>query len=219
MLDQVIRHPILVARLIAKRIREIPSKGLPVPRWSPADDFDRKYGVETCKIVQIVPTNSPNFAHGTRYQASGEAEIRWSIENCGMPHRETTFVDLGSGKGRVLIVAASYPFKRIIGIEYSAYLAATARRNLSKLGIGEKCEVIVADAADFAPPDGDLLAFLYNPFDSVLLKRVLETLARAQSGRIRLAYLGPGHEVIQACGCARRIRSGIGPTLYEIGSC
>jgi predicted RNA methylase len=78
---------------------------------------------------------------------------------------ETTFVDLVSGKGRALIVAAFYPFARIIGVEYSPQLTAIWRQNLQKLGVADKCEVISADAADYQFPDGTLLVFLYNPFD------------------------------------------------------
>jgi predicted RNA methylase len=47
-----------------------------------------------------------------------------------MKHGETTFVDIGSGKGRALIIAAEYAFKRIIGVEYSPSLATICRRNL-----------------------------------------------------------------------------------------
>lgn len=215
MLVELIRHPVLATRFLARRIKEIPTKGLPRLRRCEDDDFDRKYGVETSKTVQIVPTDSPNFSHGTRYSPAGEAVIRWCIENCGMPLNQTTFVDLGSGKGRVLIVAAMYPFKRIIGVEYSPELSVICRNNVQKLSMTEKCEVIVGDAADFKFPDGNLLVFLYNPFDSVILNRVLNNLA-ATRGHVRIAQLGPGHDVIRNSGVARALCSGEGPTLYEI---
>jgi SAM-dependent methyltransferase len=211
----LIRHPVLTARFLAKRIKEVPTKGLPGLRRQQDDDFDRKYGVETSKLVQIVPTESPNFVHGSRYSPAGETEIRWCIDNCGMPYNETTFVDVGSGKGRALIVAAMYPFKKIIGVEYSPELAAICRKNLLKLRIREKCEVIMGDAADFRFPDENLLVFLYNPFDSVILNRVLKNLAGTR-GRVRIAQLGPGHDVIRSSGLAQAICSGEGPTLYEI---
>ena len=214
-LAELICHPVLAARFLARRIKEIPTKGLPKLRRCQDDEFDQKYGVETSKSVQIVPTDSPNFSHGNRYSAAGETVIRWCIENCGMLHTETTFVDVGSGKGRVLIVAAMYAFKRIIGVEYSPALAAICRNNLQKLSITEKCEVIVGDAADFKFPDGNLLVFLYNPFDGVILNRVLRHLA-ATHGHVRIAQLGPGHDVIRNSGIARAICSGEGPTLYEI---
>jgi SAM-dependent methyltransferase len=217
MLWELIRHPFLATRFILRRIREIPSKGLPGLRRPQSDDFDRKYGVETSKLVQIAATKSPNVGHGNRYQASGEAVIRWCIENCGMPHEETTFVDVGCGKGRVLIVAAMYPFKRIIGVEYSTELAKACRKNLEKLRIIDKCEIVVGDAADFTFPDGALFAFLYNPFDSVILERVLKNLASTQ-GCVRIGQLGLDDDVILHSGVARAISSGEGAKIYEVSS-
>ena len=214
-LGELIHHPVLGARFLTRRVKEIPTSGLPRLGRSQDDDFDRKYGVETSKLVQIVPTKSPNFSHGNRYSASSEAVIRWCIENCGMLHYETTFVDVGAGKGRALIVAAMYPFKSIIGVEYSPELAAICRKNLQQLRIAGKCEVIISDAVDFKFPDGSLLAFLYNPFDSVILERVLKNLA-ATHGHVRIALLGGGYDVIRNSGIAREICSGEGPTLYEI---
>jgi SAM-dependent methyltransferase len=215
MFNELVRHPIIAARFITKRIMEIPSKGLPRFRKNNDDEFDKKYGVETSKLVQFVPTNSRNFSHGNRYSAASESAIRWCLENCGMPLDRTTFVDLGSGKGRALIVATFYPLKAIIGVEYSAELAGICRKNLQRLGLQGRCEVVVGDAAEFSFPDGDLLVFLYNPFDGVILARVLKTLASA-SGRVRIAQLGPGHEIIRSSGLAREICSGDGPTIYEM---
>jgi hypothetical protein len=74
---------------------------------------------------------------------------------------------------------------------------------------------VVGDATEFRFPDGNLLVFLYNPFDSVILNRILTTLA-ATHGNVRIAQLGPGHDVIRKSGLARTLCSGEGPTLYEI---
>jgi SAM-dependent methyltransferase len=215
MFNELVRHPIIAARFIKKRIMEIPSKGLPRFRKPNDDEFDKKHGVETSKLVQFVPTNSENVSHGNRYSAASESVIRWCIENCGMPLESTTFVDVGSGKGRALIVATFYPLKKIVGVEYSSELAEICCKNLLKMGLQSKAEVVVCDAAEFCFPDGDLLVFLYNPFDGVILERVLKTLAAA-SGRVRIAQLGPGHEIIRRSGLAREICSGDGPTIYEI---
>jgi SAM-dependent methyltransferase len=215
MLDELLRHPILFARSVVRRIKEIPSKGLPKLHGAKKDDFDRKYGVETAKLVRIVPTDSPNFSHGSKYEAAPETVIRWCIENCSMRLNETTFVDLGSGKGRALIVATSYPFEKIIGVEYSSQLAAVCRQNLQKLGIANKCAVVGADAVDYKFPDGNLLVFLYNHFDNTILERVIKNLANTM-GRTQIAQLGPGHDLIKKSGLAQVICSGEGPTLYEI---
>jgi SAM-dependent methyltransferase len=212
----MLRRPLHTARLVAKRIMEIPSKGLPDLRRRAADDFDETYGVETAKFVQFVPTDSTNSLHGVHYAPAPESAVRWSIENCGLDIEGTTFVDVGSGKGRVLIIAATYPFERIVGVEYSPALVDICQDNLRKVGIEERCEVVLGDAADYAFPERNLLAFLYNPFDATILARVLRNLAMKKP-ETRLAQLGPGHDVIRAFPFAKLIiSSGEGPALYEI---
>ncbi len=221
-LGDLIRHPVFAVKLILRRIKEIPSKGLPrlLPelRRHKADEFDRRYGVETSKSVYVTATDSPNYIHGYGYQASEEAAIRWCIENCGMPLPETTFVDVGCGKGRALIIAAMYPFKRIIGIEYAPDLAKTCRKNLKKLHLSDKCEIVVGDAVDFRFPNGKLLALLFNPFNHFILDRVLKNLASTQ-GHVRIGgQFSIGHEEILSSGIARAIDSGEEARLYELSS-
>ena len=41
-----------------------------------------------------------------------------------------TFLDLGSGKGRTLLMAADYPFRRVVGVELLPTLHQTAQENL-----------------------------------------------------------------------------------------
>ncbi len=131
-LGDFIRHPLLSAKFVAKRIKEIPSKGLPRLHKATNDDFDRKYGVETAKMVQIVPTRSPNFVHGVRYSPPPKLLSDGVSRVVAWPTKRPRFIDVGCGKGRVLIVAAAYPFKRIRGVEYSPQLAAICRTNLAK---------------------------------------------------------------------------------------
>jgi SAM-dependent methyltransferase len=214
-LDEFIRHPVLSLGYICRRILQIPSRGWPGWKLRKKDDFDQKYGVDTFDIVRTMVTKSPNLVHGNRYQPSPETPVRWSIENCGMPCEETTFVDVGCGKGRVLVVAATYPFKRIVGVEYSEELAEICCRNLQKRGIKDRCEVVVGDAADFQFPDGDLMVFLYYPFDTAIYMRVLQNLA-TKRGRVRLANFGDGKDIVERSGVARTLVSGESTTIYEI---
>ena len=46
--------------------------------------------------------------------------------------QEFTFIDIGSGKGRVLMMAADYPFRRILGIELLPDLHRAAQENLNR---------------------------------------------------------------------------------------
>jgi SAM-dependent methyltransferase len=217
LLTDFLRRPVLMARVIAKRIREIPSKGFPKIIIRRDDGFDKKYGVDTFPLVFAVPTSSPNLAHGHRYEASPERTVRWVLANCGMSYANTVFIDVGCGKGRALILAAEYPFKKILGIEYSPELAQICRENLIKLGLQDRCEVVIADAADFKFLEGNLLVFFYNPFDAILLERIFKNLA-ATKACIRVAYHGVGKEVIESSPAARALASGEDATLYEVVS-
>jgi SAM-dependent methyltransferase len=56
--------------------------------------------------------------------------------DCGTQNAEPgtfVFIDLGSGKGRVLLMAAEYPFRRIIGVELLPELHEIARQNLLRV--------------------------------------------------------------------------------------
>jgi hypothetical protein len=63
MLDELLRRPNVVARSVLIRVKEIPSKGLPRLRRAQKDEFDRKHGVVTTRLVRVVPTDVPHFSH------------------------------------------------------------------------------------------------------------------------------------------------------------
>lgn len=103
--------------------------------------------------------------------------------------KHDVLVDLGCGKGRVLVVACSYPFAEIIGVELIPQLAAVARRNLRT---ESRCSVVVSDAGSFALPDHATVLFLFNPFTPTVDARVGQllraSLSRAPRSVRVLAY-------------------------------
>jgi tRNA1(Val) A37 N6-methylase TrmN6 len=94
-----------------------------------------------------------------------------------VPHGEFTFLDFGSGKGRTLMLAAQFPFKRIVGVEYCDELSRLARQNLLRLPAGERrcenVEVVTVDAAEYAIPEDPLVIFMYNPFSEPVMASVV----------------------------------------------
>lgn len=61
-------------------------------------------------------------------------------------------LELGCGTGRNLIaVARAYPDARIFGLDVSAAMLATARRNLERTGASERIALARGDAAAFDP--------------------------------------------------------------------
>jgi SAM-dependent methyltransferase len=104
-----------------------------------------------------------------------------------------TFIDLGSGKGRTLLMASQYPFRRIVGVELIAGLHQIALENLSIYkSDSQKCfalEAICGDAADFAFPEEPLVLYLFNPLPESGLKRVMASLQNSLSAHPRPVYV------------------------------
>ncbi len=102
------------------------------------------------------------------------------------------FVDLGCGKGRVLIQAVAYPFARIIGLELDPGLAALARRNVTNRT--SRIAIESADVITWAVPDDVTHVYLYNPFHGAVmdaaLRRLRESLERSPRD-LRIGYFNP----------------------------
>src|SRR5678816_1101821 len=102
-----------------------------------------------------------------------------------------TFVDLGSGKGRTLLMAAEYPFRKIIGVELLPALHRVASDNVRKYASERrKCFVVEArcgDVKQFEFPDEPLVLYLFNPLPEAGLAvviRNLETSLREHPRRV-----------------------------------
>jgi SAM-dependent methyltransferase len=130
------------------------------------------------------------------YLPSPARVTRWMLDNVGIDHRTFSLVDLGCGKGRVLLVAADYPFERIVGVEISPALCEIARANVTRYQPrSRRCravDVLNVDASAFEFPTTNLLLHLYHPFEPSLTSEVLARLeqsVRATPRKVVVAYL------------------------------
>jgi SAM-dependent methyltransferase len=101
-----------------------------------------------------------------------------------------SFVDIGAGKGRALLLASEIAFRKVIGVELSAELARIAQSNVERwqrvAHPSAKIHALHQDALQFCWPRTSLLVFLYNPFACELVERLLEKLeAAARRGPAR----------------------------------
>jgi SAM-dependent methyltransferase len=155
----------------------------------PADPFDAARGTDTARIVDLwrlsIPYKTANV--GQRYQAVDPERFDEAMANLPINFQEFTFVDMGCGKGRALIMACEKGFRRVIGVEFSAALVDFAQRNLDTLGFLH-VELVTGDAAEFIFPDEPLVLFLYNPFGASVLEVVLDHLAERSA---YLVYVSP----------------------------
>ena len=107
--------------------------------------------------------------------------------------RDFVFIDLGSGKGRTLLMAADYPFRRIVGVELLPALHSAAQENLSKYkSESQKCfalESVCADATEFVFPAEPIVLYLFNPFPEAGLSSVIANLERGLREDLRAVYV------------------------------
>jgi Histone methylation protein DOT1 len=117
------------------------------------------------------------------YQATDPALFREMMASLPIEFDRFTFVDLGSGKGRTLLMASEYPFRRIVGVELIAELHRAAEENIRMYhSATERCtqiEAVCADACEFVLPDTPLVLYLFNPLSEAGLQRVLRNLERS----------------------------------------
>ncbi len=121
------------------------------------------------------------------------------------PSQEDVLLDYGCGAGRVLCVAAQYPFARIIGVEINERVHALASQNAQALRHAiVRPEVVRADATTYRVPDDVTIAFLYNPFGGSILEAALRQLIASHDRRprhLRLVYANPKeHDLVMRMG-------------------
>lgn len=140
------------------------------------------------------------YAHATHYEAVPIADFRKML---GAVPRDVvegaTFVDIGAGMGRAMLLASEYPFKAIAGIELSPALFEIAKANLASAhDLRTQCKnvsLIRGDARTRRYPRGTLVVFLFNPFDGDALRSTLERIVESRSVRddVYVLYHTPEH--------------------------
>jgi predicted RNA methylase len=104
-----------------------------------------------------------------------------------------TFIDLGSGKGRALFLAAMYPFYEIVGVEVQQKLHRIAEQNIANFEVpGQQCRNVWSrclDARDYEFPDTPILLYLFNPFPNYVMQKVIENLRESLKENPRPAYV------------------------------
>jgi SAM-dependent methyltransferase len=107
--------------------------------------------------------------------------------------RDFAFIDLGSGKGRTLLMASDYLFRRIVGVELLPELNQVAQNNLGKYrSKSQKCfalESVCGDATGFVFPAEPTVLYLFNPFPEAGLRRMMESLERSLVEHPRVVYV------------------------------
>lgn len=143
-------------------------------------DFDWDYRVDTTSANVSRRADLLAVLTGHRYQPTDPAVFHESIRSLAIDYSQFEFVDLGSGKGRTLLMASEYPFQRIVGVEAVPVLHRVAVENIRRYkSLTQRCfdlESLCGDARDFQFPPWPLVVFLFNPLPEAGLRLVMANL-------------------------------------------
>jgi hypothetical protein len=143
------------------------------------DGFDRDLGIETRHPIDVTATmRAIGDTNPGWYEPAPVETVTKALQLLNIEYANYALIDLGSGKGRILFLAAPYPFRRIIGIEADLSCHLAAERNLSILtrrdfSVYGRIELCNGDASTFNFPAGDIVVMLSNAFCGAILDRVL----------------------------------------------
>jgi SAM-dependent methyltransferase len=175
----------------------------------PVHPFDQMHGVHTSGLVPgtHLVSGHANDEHMTAYYGVAPSILRaligsWRETVPPHPIHSYTFIDVGAGKGRAVLVASEYHFRKVAGIELNPGMAAIARQNVEHWTRAHSedptaasiapIEIYEQDALDFELPGTPTLLFLFHPFEAPVLKQLLrriETQFANRPGSLDLLYV------------------------------
>ena len=175
----------------------------------PIHPFDQMHGVDTSGLVPAkhLVTGHANDEHVTAYYGVAPSILRaligrWLDTVPPYPIESYTFIDVGAGKGRGLLVASEYSFRKVAGIELNPEMAAIARQNVERWKRAHSedptaariapIEIFEQDALEYDLPGSPTLLFLFHPFEAPVLKQLLrriETQFANRPGTLDLLYV------------------------------
>jgi SAM-dependent methyltransferase len=200
--------------------------------------FDTTRHVQTSGLLhrpeasKIVGEIKDSYIYGAVRVANAHAALRdlplGNTHDGGAPggdYSRYTFIDMGSGKGRMLFVAAEYPFRKVMGVEFSNALHDDAMANLKRYKYpGRRCADIApvhADAREFEFPNDNLVIYMFNPFGPEVMESMLANLEMSLERNPRHAIvvmLWPDHsDVVERMAIMRVYRKTRRHHIYEAG--
>jgi SAM-dependent methyltransferase len=195
------------------RLRRLAAIGREFVRDSLPDRQRQRFGDAGYDWDYRVDTTSANVGWRARligllnssYQPI-EAEIfRQIISALAISFSQYTFIDIGSGKGRALLLASEFPFRRIVGIELLPELNRIAEENIRKFanaqGRALALEAICGDATEFEFPDEPLVIYFFHPLTEAGFRQVLSNLKWSLKRRprpVQIVYANPVFEMLLA---------------------
>lgn len=165
---------------------------------------EKKYNIDTIVLDRLnnLSIKGDNLAHSSIYQACNYYILEKGFAYLEDINENKNIIDFGSGKGRVLVVAAYHGFKNITGIEFANALCAHAEQNIKKtqpIFPTVKFNIICDDVVNYKIEKEQNVFFFFNPFDEVIMLEVVKNIRsslKENSRKVYIMYVNPVHKEI-----------------------
>lgn len=164
-------------------------------RLGPDRSIERACFIPTSKHIPLSIVRVPHQLRrsGHDYRPTPRLVFKWAMAALPEPINRFEFVDVGSGQGRVLLMASGYPFEKITGVEIAEELHNDALLNVAQYPRTlMKCRDINPlhlSAMRLEIPDQSTVLYLNNPFQRSMLERVIGQIVRSYKHRPRRIYI------------------------------
>ena len=148
--------------------------------------YDWRNGVDTGGVIQLADLKLDAHA-GRNYIGMAPRTWRLIIRRLPGNPKRFTYIDLGCGKGRTLLLASEAGFGRVIGIDLSADLLKVAGENAVKKNA--RVELVECNATLYEFPDTPTVLFMFNPFYGDVMQQVAERFAASVRRHPREVYV------------------------------
>lgn len=157
--------------------------------------FDDEHGVNTSGDAQLnqLTITGTHRRFGVNYRGVDPDEFHRGFSRLPIDHEGFTFIDLGAGKGKALLLASRFPFRAVIGVEFAAELHRIAEDNVARYAKANvqsgRLEVVLGDATTYDFPLEPLVIFLYNPFGPEIMQKVAARVRASHTAAPRPIYV------------------------------
>jgi SAM-dependent methyltransferase len=167
-------------------------------QWVPETFYEGYYGVRTRGVIYGESLGFDNSSYNY-YAATRYLDFKKAMKYLDIDNERDVFLDYGSGMGRVVIMAATYPFKKVIGVELSLELSEIAKVHLERTKHKRKCQdvqIICEDAVRYKIPSEVTVIFFASPFSGEVLAKVLDNIKISlveNPRKLSIIYINPSY--------------------------
>ena len=163
---------------------------------------EKKYKINTTAFSDLsrFKITGNQLAHATEYMPVNYFTIEHLFTHLPKQARQGSLLDIGCGKGRAMCVAASYGFQKVIGIDFAKEMIDAAEKNLAltkRIYPSLEYQLTWADISSLEIGKDVQTIFLFNPFDEILLKSVVQKIdasLKIHPRKLYVLYASPRHE-------------------------